>query len=584
MKMVKSLLLGSAAGLVVVAGAQAADLPVKAAPVQYVKICNLYGAGFFYIPGTDMCLKMGGWVRTEIMGYYNGSTITSWTGDVNNNNTNNILWRARGYITADARNQTDYGTVRSYIAVGLSTTSIGLDGPANQFSANRAFIQLAGFTFGISQSFYDIYSQPAVGLTGAYPASDTGDPGWLVAGYTAQFGNGWSATLSAEMRRLSQVVNQNTNNAVTANPGGTIVGGAYGTPANFFAATGATAGAYGGNNVPDFVGNIRVDQAWGSAQVMGALHEINSNYYVTNTNPATPLTATAPGVGTQFTTIPLGLEASGRPSTAWGFAVGAGAKILTPFIWLSPYFGAGDYFQFQVNYTQGATRYADFSPNVNWYMQHGASAAYGVQSDAVYGGFVNPGGTVATTGPGVGIFAPFAGTATSLQLTTAWGVNAAYEHFWSKQWRTSLVGGYFAVNYNGTANAMLCAIEGQSGGVANSNFPVTTTAAAGATTANGVGNGAVAAAGCSNNWNAWWLGSRTQWNVTPDTYFALEAFYENMTSATTVNGIVPTGGATVNGIAPTGVIPATTQTNNLVSIGNQGNWMLRFRVHKDFYP
>ena len=63
MKMVKSLLLGTAAGFVAIAGAQAADLPVKAKPVQYVKICSLYGAGFYYIPGTDTCLKIGGWVR-----------------------------------------------------------------------------------------------------------------------------------------------------------------------------------------------------------------------------------------------------------------------------------------------------------------------------------------------------------------------------------------------------------------------------------------------------------------------------------------------------------------------------------------
>ena len=65
MKMVKSLLLGTAAGLVAVAGAQAADLPVKAKPVQYVKICSLYGAGFYYIPGTDTCIKVGGFMRTE---------------------------------------------------------------------------------------------------------------------------------------------------------------------------------------------------------------------------------------------------------------------------------------------------------------------------------------------------------------------------------------------------------------------------------------------------------------------------------------------------------------------------------------
>ncbi len=65
MKMVKSLLLGTAAGLLAVAGAQAADMPVKAKPVEYVKICSLYGAGFYYIPGTDTCLKIGGYVRVQ---------------------------------------------------------------------------------------------------------------------------------------------------------------------------------------------------------------------------------------------------------------------------------------------------------------------------------------------------------------------------------------------------------------------------------------------------------------------------------------------------------------------------------------
>jgi hypothetical protein len=58
MKMVKSLILGSAATLVAMSGAQAADLPVKAKAVEYVRICSLYGAGFFYIPGTDTCIKL----------------------------------------------------------------------------------------------------------------------------------------------------------------------------------------------------------------------------------------------------------------------------------------------------------------------------------------------------------------------------------------------------------------------------------------------------------------------------------------------------------------------------------------------
>src|SRR6516225_8746745 len=66
MKLAKSLLLGSAAGLVAVAGSQAADLPTrKAAPVEYVRICAVHGPGFFYIPVSDTCIKIGGRARFE---------------------------------------------------------------------------------------------------------------------------------------------------------------------------------------------------------------------------------------------------------------------------------------------------------------------------------------------------------------------------------------------------------------------------------------------------------------------------------------------------------------------------------------
>ena len=41
MKMVKSLLLGTAAGLVAMAGAQAADLTDEVKPVHVVKICSM---------------------------------------------------------------------------------------------------------------------------------------------------------------------------------------------------------------------------------------------------------------------------------------------------------------------------------------------------------------------------------------------------------------------------------------------------------------------------------------------------------------------------------------------------------------
>ena len=76
-------------------------------------------------------------------------------------------------------------------------------------SSNRAFLQWAGITAGLTQSFYDFYSVPAASFRGGYyPASDTGDPGWFVWGYTAQLGNGLSATIDTEARRTTQIIDE----------------------------------------------------------------------------------------------------------------------------------------------------------------------------------------------------------------------------------------------------------------------------------------------------------------------------------------------------------------------------------------
>ena len=474
MKLVKSLLLCSAAGLVAVAGAQAADLPVKAKPVEYVKICSLYGVGFYYIPGTDMCLKIGGWVRAEYAYGDNGNlTWGPFNANLNDRSTSNSTWRARGYITADARNQTEYGTVRGYLAVGLSTSNIGTDSATNTFSANRAFIQWAGFTFGLAQSFYDFYSVPATSYWGSFPASDTGDPGWMVLGYTAQFGNGFSATLAAEMRRMTAVDNSTIG-------------------------SGATGSGYGGFQAPDVVANLRVDQAWGSAQIMGALHQVNPLYY-------------------------SGSGILAHPDDELGFAVGAGIKLNAPMI------GQGDYIQAQVNYSEGALKYIFQTPTTNWFKQDGAQFGFGVLSDGVYGGTI------------AGL------STTSVELTSAWGVNAAYEHFWNPRWRSSLYGGYAAVSYGARANAILCSTLG---------------------TANGTGAGslAVAAPGCDMDWSTWWIGSRTQWNVTKDFYMGLDVLYSKLQTSD--------------------INPATVALTSSAPFGvtDVDNWMFRFRVHRDFYP
>jgi hypothetical protein len=524
----RNLLLCSAAGLLSVTAAQAADLPVKAKPVEYVKVCSLYGAGFYYMPGTDLCLKIGGWVRAEVGYGYNGSL--SW-GPFNANaggrGTNNLVFRGRGYITADAREQTAYGTARGYIAVGVSTNDVGLNTAANQFSANRAFVQFAGITAGISQSFYDYYSVPATSYNGIYPASDTGDPGWTVFGYTAQLGNGLSSTISVEERRTTQIIDQTAFVPATLAAGpvvaagggvGTLVAGGFTTT---IAGVSANNGAYGGFQVGDIVGNIRLDQAWGGAQIMGALHEDNGTYY-----------STLPGVG------PLqgGPSSSSHPGDKWGWAGGAGLRLNFPMT------GEGDYFQSQFNYSVGAARYVMFTPNSNWGKVDGSSEAYGVLSDCVYGGTA------------------LLGNHTGCQLTTAWGFNAAYEHHWSPAWQTSLYGGWDAVSYNSEANAMLCSAAGFGNGLQ--------------------GSSAIANLNCNNDWSVWFLGSRTQWNVSKTFYMGVDVMYEDLKSASTGSTLL--GG--YNGCSTGGSATGCGASGAFLTENHSSNWTVRFRAHKDFLP
>src|ERR1700677_1996729 len=69
MTLIKSLLLGSAAGIVAVATAQAADLPTrKAAPVEYVRVCNVGGITGWTLPGSDTCVKFSGYMTAHFIG------------------------------------------------------------------------------------------------------------------------------------------------------------------------------------------------------------------------------------------------------------------------------------------------------------------------------------------------------------------------------------------------------------------------------------------------------------------------------------------------------------------------------------
>src|SRR6185312_6971586 len=152
MKNFKSLILGSAAGVLAVAGAHAADLPVKAKPVEYVKVCSAYGAGFFYVPGTDTCIKIGGWVRAEYTfqtGTGDQPFHTAAPGRNDRVDSNEYNMRARWVTSIDVRTQTAYGTLRAYSRAGFQTTTG--ETAQGKIYTERAFIQFAGFTFGKSQ-------------------------------------------------------------------------------------------------------------------------------------------------------------------------------------------------------------------------------------------------------------------------------------------------------------------------------------------------------------------------------------------------------------------------------------------------
>ena len=206
MSTVKSLLLGTAAALTAVAGVQAADMPVKAKPVEYVKICTGYGDGFYYIPGTDTCLKLGGFLRVQVAYNAGGEGIPIGNSGVQapqarfaRDVTNDINFRTRAVVSWDVRQKTEYGDLRTYIRIGIQqTTPVDTEGGVVYW--DRAFLQFAGFTVGKTLSFYDIFTYSGVySYHDPRPVGDTTiSNGVTVWAYTAQFGNGFSGTLSLE--------------------------------------------------------------------------------------------------------------------------------------------------------------------------------------------------------------------------------------------------------------------------------------------------------------------------------------------------------------------------------------------------
>jgi len=394
MSKIKSLVLGSAAAIVAIGGAQAADLPLKAKAVEYVKVCSLYGAGFYYIPGTDTCIRIGGYLRAEVT--FNGApsdaTYLNGDGGLGLRTAGEYQSRARIMMKVDTRTATEYGVVRTYAAIGpqfsFGGTNAGTDTPGSgSLRVEAAFVQFAGFTFGRSAPAYAL---PWNGAPGNITTALRGGPSWDAGEnniqYTRQFGNGLSASIGVDQQEM---VNR--------------VGVLQGAPTVF---GGIATNHYAAPTAPDITGNIRLDQAWGLIQFSAAAHQVTGDYY---------------------TAVP----AAGHPDDKWGFAMTGALQLKN-----LPT-GPGDDIKISATYTEGALHYVlgqGGSPvPTNFQVLNGTTFAGVPITDAVYGG-----------------------VGSSLELTKAFGFNGAFNHNWNAHWSSSIFGSWTKIDYNGAATAIMC--------------------------------------------------------------------------------------------------------------------------------
>ncbi len=463
-----------AAGMGFVPSVRAADLPARqAAPIEYVRICDAYGAGFFYIPGTETCLRVGGLALAELRAhdpfysvagplFYANGVPHLGAGFVplpnmylNARSRDALAFSALGRAELDARTQSPWGTLRAFIRVdafygsGASAQLGGLGQLVNTFNLtagstaprettiiNKAFIQFAGLTAGRAQSMFDFYAD-------AYNYESLRGSNATVAllAYTATFGDGFSATLSFEdqpSRRAAIGSTIATTNFTAAGvPIPITIGGV--SAASF---QGVPAGA----RVPEIVGNLRLDQPWGSVQISAAAHQVRASLFQGAALSPIPVLPPFPAGVTPPYAFPA------LTSNSYGFAVQAGVQLNLDY--LSP----GDKLWLQAAYERGAFGYIAGNNFAN---------AYGSVSQNRYmgSGFVSlP--YIAGWNPQINSDCVFTGTG-ACEQQWGWDITGAYKHYWLPILSSAIYGSYLEVHY--PANAL----AGLGGAVGVSNLKET---------------------------------------------------------------------------------------------------------------
>ena len=207
---IKSLLLGSAAALIAVSGARAADAVVVAEPepAEYVKICDVYGAGYFYIPGTETCLRIGGYVRYDIGVGDAGSLdgVNHVPDHQSAGDTNSTYYKNTRFTKTWTGQETELGTLKTYTETRFNYGNSSADylgagsdwqGRNKSLSLRYAWIQLGGLRVGKDDTAFDTF----VGYAGNV-IQDTlvpyGGQESNVVQYYFDAGNGLSGLVSLE--------------------------------------------------------------------------------------------------------------------------------------------------------------------------------------------------------------------------------------------------------------------------------------------------------------------------------------------------------------------------------------------------
>jgi Porin subfamily len=232
---IKSLLLGSAAALAAVSGARAADAVVVAEPepVEYVRVCDVYGAGFYYIPGTETCLRVGGYLRYDVrggkggygglndvidkkdfaQGIADGLSVADAAAAARRHDT--YYQRARAAVQLDARSETELGTLRGYMHVDFNFATGTVDvvdankdvvgaatSTSDTYGIEHAFIELGGFRVGKTDSLFATFTGYAGNVIEddliSYAGGADADYGTHQIAYTFTGGNGFSAAVAVE--------------------------------------------------------------------------------------------------------------------------------------------------------------------------------------------------------------------------------------------------------------------------------------------------------------------------------------------------------------------------------------------------